>query len=239
MTLQRAVTKQRISVNCNAPATAVPSVFRVLWHSASSIQTEQSSPVQSWLVWVIIKAYEQNITRLNTISTIHDIALFLFFDISAHLTLLAFITYSENFYISVSSYRCIMFQFIYDLATDFFINMLNCAAYLTSDTDLTYIHIDNRYWYSRFWLILRRTMPFFTRSVIIRYTVLSEGEQPAALSERIPSTIFFTVNSCSVFVSRIESMQVRCMVLYMSPSYQLIFIIWKWLSFSVYIIFTS
>nr|WP_295121103.1 hypothetical protein [Ruminococcus sp.] len=74
-------------------------------------------------------------TRLNTTSTIHDIALLLLFDISAHLTLSAFITYSENFYISVSSYRNTMFQFIYDLATDFFINMLNCAAYLASYTD--------------------------------------------------------------------------------------------------------
>ena len=80
-------------------------------------------------------------TRLNTISTIHDIALFLLFDISAHLALLAFITYSEYFYISVSSYRNIMFQFIYDIATDFFINMLNRTAYLTSDTDLAYILI--------------------------------------------------------------------------------------------------
>lgn len=78
---------------------------------------------------------EQNITRLNTISTIHDITLFLPFDIFAHLTLLAFVTYSEYFYISVSSYRNIVFQFIYDLAADFFVNMLNCAAYLTSDTD--------------------------------------------------------------------------------------------------------
>ena len=74
-------------------------------------------------------------TRLNTTSTIHDIALFLLFDISAHLTLSAFITYSEYFYISVSSYRNIMFQFIYDLAADFFVNMLNCAAYLASYTD--------------------------------------------------------------------------------------------------------
>ena len=83
----------------------------------------------------MINKDELNMTRLKTKSITHDKTLTLPFDIFAHLTLLAFVTYSEYFYISVSSYRNIVFQFIYDLAADFFVNMLNCAAYLTSDTD--------------------------------------------------------------------------------------------------------
>ena len=83
----------------------------------------------------MINKDELNMTRLKTKSITHDKTLTLPFDIFAHLTLLAFVTYSEYFYIFVSSYRNIVFQFIYDLAADFFVNMLNCAAYLTSDTD--------------------------------------------------------------------------------------------------------
>ncbi len=74
-------------------------------------------------------------TRLNTTRTIQDAALLLLFDISAHLTLLAFIAYSEDLDIPVSSYRNIMFQLFYDLTTDLFINMLDFAAYPAPDAD--------------------------------------------------------------------------------------------------------
>ena len=76
MIRQRDTAMQSINVSCNVPETAVPSVFRVLWHSASSIQIEHFSPVQSWSALTIINADEQNMTRLNIISITHDTALF-------------------------------------------------------------------------------------------------------------------------------------------------------------------
>lgn len=71
-------------------------------------------------------------TRLNTTSTIHDIALFLLFDISAHLTLSAFITYSCDLNIAIGLYTAVIFQFFYYFLTHFFVYMLYLTAYLAS-----------------------------------------------------------------------------------------------------------
>ncbi len=85
---------QSAGINFGIPAAAVARVRSVFWHCAISIQTEQSTPVHSWSAWMIIKADEQNMTRLNTTSTIQDTALILLLFISAHLVSLASVAYS-------------------------------------------------------------------------------------------------------------------------------------------------
>ena len=57
----------------------------------------------------MINKDELNMTRLKTKSITHDKTLTLPFDIFAHLTLLAFVTYSEYFYISFTVDACPIF----------------------------------------------------------------------------------------------------------------------------------